>query len=541
MPSITKRTARPGRAGPVPAPASRTLARAAAALLPALFAFALYLPSLGNPLVWDDDFHLPLARKMTVAETFGNAGGEYRRPVVLLSYMGQWKVGMASAAELHAVNVLLHGANSLLLALLLLRMGLPASVAGAAALVFAVHPLQSGSAAYISGRTDLLAAAFTLLALLLVAQGPDQDKHSRRGAPTGDHPFRELAAALACAACVALAALSKEIGLAAGPLVALFAYFQLRRGRHPSPLLPIAALVTCVCCALLVMPPAATAGGLSLSLRLRAVGTAAATYTQLLVWPVGLHLDRLSPTRGHQAIFTALTLTGLAAAVVIRFVRTPTLVGLGLVSALVLYLPGSGFIPVSPAIAERFIFTPEQFLYLPLAPLCALLAAALHRYGGHPATLVGACLLALLSVPSVLAHQRDFAGDERLYRSTLKYSPSPRACFNLGRLQLDTQRYQEAASTYKRCVDFSPGDAGAHGQLAIAYQKLGRAAEARASYLRATELDDDNPLLWSNFATLDANEARYGDARTKWQRALAIDPAFAPAQAALAKLEQATK
>ena len=516
-------------------------AQRCALLLPAVVAAALYLPSLPGALVWDDELHIPLAREMTVALAFGNAGGEYRRPMVLLSYMAQWECGLASNEAFHGVNLVLHATNTLLLALLLLALELPAAVVGGAAMMFAVHPVQSGSVAYISGRTDLLAAVFTLMALLLAAWFPHAaSARDVRARPLPDRLLsaRSAAGALACASLVALAALSKEIGLAAGPLVALVYRYQLRKEPPPSPLLPIAALLASASCALVVLPPAALTGNLSLALRLRAAGTAAATFAQLLVWPSGLHLDRLTATAGPHSIAVAIMLAGIACAAWVRFLRTPTLPGLALVSATLLYLPGSGFVPVSPAIAERLIFTPEQFLYLPLAPLSALLAAALHRYVGCRATVAGACLLAVLWAPSVLARQREFTTAEQVYRTTLAHSPSPRACFNLGRLQLEHRRYEEAASTYERCVDWSPHDAGARGQLATALQKLGRSAEARANYQRATELDERSALLWSNFATLDANEGRYDEARAKWERALSIDPSFAPAQDALSKLRK---
>lgn len=511
---------------------SRSPRRYAAALVPALVALLLYLPSLSGSLVWDDELHVPLAREMTIAQAFGSAGGEYRRPLVLLSYAAQWHAGLASAGALHAGNVLLHAGNTLLLSRLLMTTGLPAAVAAAAALIFALHPVQSGSVAYVSGRTDLLAAMFTLLALTLAVRSPHR--------ASTDKPSRGSAlAALGCASCVVLAALSKEIGLAAGPLVALLYHYQRRSGRQPSALLPAGALLGSVCSALLVLPPAALSGQLPLALRLRAAGTTAATYAQLLLWPSALHLDRLTPTAAAPAIAVALALAAAGCAVFVRFFRTPTLAGLAAAAALLLYFPGSNFIPVSPAIAGHLVFTPEQFLYLPLAPLSALLAAVLHRYAGYRGAPAAAAIVCVLSVPPVLARQHEFKSAEQVYRTTLAHSPSPRACFNLGRLQLDARRYDESVSTYQRCVELSPHDAGTRGQLAIALQKVGRGAEARASYERATGLDSRSPLLWSNFATLDANEGRYDDARTKWQRALALDPSFAPARAALSKLDQA--
>ena len=83
----------------------------------------------------------------------------------------------------------------------------------------------------------------------------------------------------------------------------------------------------------------------------------------------------------------------------------------------------------------------------------------------------------------------------------------------------------------------APEDAAAHGQLAVALQKLGYIEDARAEFERALALDDSIALVWSNFATLDANAGRYAAAREKWNRALAIDPRDDSARAALARLD----
>jgi len=81
------------------------------ALLVVLATFALYLPSLWNPLVWDDTIHLERARAATSVVP-ARGGEEYLRPVVSRSYDLQVATGTDSAALLHAVNVVLHARST---------------------------------------------------------------------------------------------------------------------------------------------------------------------------------------------------------------------------------------------------------------------------------------------------------------------------------------------------------------------------------------------------------------------------------------------
>jgi protein O-mannosyl-transferase len=496
----------------------------AAVALPFVFAVCLYLPSSTNPLVWDDELHVPIATEMGVSEAFSEAAGAYRRPLVLLSYAVQARLGRRVARDLHVANAIVHGVNAALVAAIVLTLGGAAASAFAAAILFAFHPLASGSVAYISGRTDLFATFFTLAAARL-ALG--------RGAGAG--------VAAGCCAAVLAAALSKESGLVAGPVVSSILWWRKRgRGEDVPALLVALPSVVSLAAAALVFPSAA-ASAVPVELRLRAAGTALLVYAKLVAWPSGLHLDRLTPTGGSVALAAGAVFVAAASALAVAFVRSPALPALAGMCLLLVYAPGSGLVPAYPAIAERLVFTGEQFLYAPLAVIAMAVAALLARLTGtKPLVPIAAATLAMLvwTLPVVL-RQKEFSSAERAYRATLAHSPSPRACVNLGNLQYARRAVEAAATTYQACVDLAPEDAGAHGQLAVALQKMGFVEDARRKYERSIELDDSIALVWSNFATLDANTGRYADARVKWNRALALDPREATARAALSRLDAA--
>ena len=538
----------------------RRLLQLSFAIVVAALAIGLYLPSLNNPLIWDDPGHVELARDVPLSDLFGRVGA-YRRPMVLLSYRAQSAMGLGDARSLHAANAAMHGANSFLLATLLMRLGGGVMVASAAALLFAFHPIQSAAVGYVSGRTDLLMLFFTLIALHL-ACGEHRALRTRLRGP--GVTFRErftglslgvVRASLMGAAIVA-ATMSKEPGMLAGPLAAGLRVATYRPSWRKVDYLVSAACVATAFAVVFGLPHAAVeTPAVGWMVRLRDAGTTFITFVQLITVPTEFHLDRLTavgpaPLAIGGAIVALSMITG-----VIGFTRDPTLTRFCVFAVALLYLPASNLIPVYPAIASTWVFTPEHFMYAPLAALAPLAAALTYRFlnrlfraFGKPGQLAAA--LAVLVIASslsaamseeIVARQEQLADAETVYKNTLAHSPSPRACFNLGNLLIEREAYQDAASVYRRCAVLSPKDAGVYVQLGVTLQKTGDPVRARMAYATALQLEPENAVAWSNMASLDASQAKYDEARKKWNRALEIDPKLAPAREGLAKLARARR
>lgn len=128
--------------------------------------------------VWDDQVHLthPLLTKVDPAALMQTWQQGYEGLYIPLSYTILGLVGALSASlgleradptMLHALSLLLHSINVLLVYRLLRRLQISLWPALAAALLFAIHPLQVESVVWISEIRGLLAFAFGAGALLL--------------------------------------------------------------------------------------------------------------------------------------------------------------------------------------------------------------------------------------------------------------------------------------------------------------------------------------------------------------------------------------
>ena len=139
-----------------------------------LLVFLLYWSSLAYPFQFDDQLFL---RDDNVRLTRWSAflWPPIPRALTWLSLTAQFAIWGEHPAPFRLLNILLHAANATLVLLLAFRLQhrfpLPGNdskwrVPVVVGLLFALHPLQTESVVYIYQRSTLLAAFFSLLALL---------------------------------------------------------------------------------------------------------------------------------------------------------------------------------------------------------------------------------------------------------------------------------------------------------------------------------------------------------------------------------------
>jgi len=135
----------------------------------------VYANTLFNGFAQDDEIYILQNHAVTTfvfRELFApNYFSHVFRPLTFLTFAGNWLISGTHPFSYHLANLLLHVLVTLLVYFLLKTLlqfqSHTATLAFAAALLFAVHPLHTEAVAAIVGRSELLAAAFLLAAWLL--------------------------------------------------------------------------------------------------------------------------------------------------------------------------------------------------------------------------------------------------------------------------------------------------------------------------------------------------------------------------------------
>lgn len=138
------------------------------ATLIVLLSFAAFWPAVRAGFVWDDDRYVtanPLVQAGDgLSRIWFSAEPMDYYPVTFTSFWLEWRLWEHRPAGYHVVNILLHAASAVLLWLLLRRLSIPG--AWLAALLFAVHPVNVETVAWISQRKNTLGMLFFLLAAM---------------------------------------------------------------------------------------------------------------------------------------------------------------------------------------------------------------------------------------------------------------------------------------------------------------------------------------------------------------------------------------
>ncbi len=569
----------------------------------------LYGNSLHTPFLLDDQYLQ--AREPAMRSPAAALASPWPRRLGLLSFAlnyhwhGLWMPGY------HGVNLAIHWlAATTLFALLrgtLMRLDRSGSTAlreradlwaGLVALIWLIHPLQTGSVTYVIQRFESLMGMFVLMSLYAVMRAAAASSASSAASASSAESAASAASAAASAAAVPplnfeepraarvpeghvapapraaaaprstwqaavwqlvavgaafAAAATKEVAVTL-PLLALFydriywanswrELLQRRAALHIG-LLSAAATVVFHSSQALGGAVATTAGfnvpGLTWWQYLRSQPEVLLHYLRLAVFPDHLCFDYGWPVaKSPWDIYPAgLVILGMLAATAWLLAKAPKLGFLGL-AFFALLAPTSSFMPVMDLAFEHR-------MYLPLAPVLAAAAltleSGLERWLPCPtrrraALAIGAAIVCSTLGTRTFLRNRDYADPLRMWESVVAANPAGSRGHLMYALQLTAiGRLEEAETHYRQSLALRKDMPEAHVGLGYVRIKQGKLEEAEHLLRLGVEHPRTTHVAHFNLGKLRERQARLGHALSHYQWSVESQPDYTQAWEAMATL-----
>jgi protein O-mannosyl-transferase len=520
------------------------------------------------------------------AFTTGHASNWH--PMTWLSHMLDVSLFGLKPMGHHAMNLLFHAANSMLLLLLLYQMTGAVWRSAFVTALFACHPLHVESVAWVAERKDVLSTFFGLLCLLAYAKyartkaekafDTAPDPLPGRGGE-GGHRHAPVWYAMALVF-LALGLMSKPM-LVTWPLVMLLLdFWPLERATsdggpkkaenvttpHPtlSPneteraseawtrlvveKLPFLALVVGSCAVTLFVQAkggtVTTAGNLPLGDRSENAVVSYVKYLGKTIWPTDLaifypHPETRYPISEQWPLWlislASLLLVGISILVLRQFRERPFL-ATGWFWYLGTLVPVIGIVQVgAQAMADRYTYIPLIGIFIIVAWSWAELTTR-FPFTKTTITAVGVIVLIGCAVVSRIqaAHwQNSFTIFQHAVAVTRNNAP---ALGNLGTEYVKRGELEQAGKHFKAALEADPHFADAGYNLGWLEQQRGNLEAAVGYYQDALQRRPDHVLSHHNLGTVLWLQGRTSEAETQFRETLSLKPDHLEANANLGNL-----
>ncbi len=551
-------------------------------VLPALVILA-YLPVLiYGGFIWDDDMHVTANINLRSADGLRDiwmkpdSSPQYY-PMVHTIFWLEYRLFGQNPAGYHVVNVILHIANAMLVWIILRQLKVPA--AELAAILFAVHPVEVESVAWITELKNVLSGLFYLLALSAYLKFAGKDETTALPSPAAGQithgRWRYYALTLLLFAC---ALLSKTVACSLPVVILLLTWWKYGRIKLIDWLLTLPMLIGGAALGLntarieyLHVQAHGVEWSYTILDRCLIAGRAFWFYATKIAAPLQLTFVYPKWTIDSAAVWQYLFPLGLVALLVALFAFQKKIGRAPLTAALVFLVtlfPSLGFFNIYPM---RYTLVADHYQYMASIAFITLAASLLWLVIEHIPASNPAFKWAFLSAPVLvlaaltysqgtiyfdeitlwkdtiqknptcwmaynnLTHIADQKGDrDAAFQLAMKsYQINPNiseTLNNLGYAFMLQQRLDVAIPLLQKATVVNPKNAAAWNCLGAAWAAQHDLASAQVAYARAIELqkDYDQPIYNSGLAYLAEGKGDLAAAR--FQMAVDFYPEWSEAR-----------
>jgi Flp pilus assembly protein TadD len=447
----------------------------------------------------------------------------YWHPLTWVSQMMDYQIFGSRVGGHHWTNVILHIANSILLYIVLKRMSGAAWQSALVAALFAVHPLNVESVAWVSERKNVLCTFFWFMGMWSYA--------NYRERPT---LYR-----------YSLILMTFSLGLMSKPMIVTFPFTLLLldywpMGRLTSwkvflrlvfekiPLFILAAIVG------IATYLSSFHGDVIISIdklpipdRMANAVVSYAKYLGKMFWPENLAVFYpYSREFGLFEIIGAALLLSIISCLAIFLAHKYRYALMGWLWYLGSLVPVIGLIQVGKqAMADRYAYIPMIGIFVIIAWGVPDLLRGWQKRKIIFAISSGAVILGLM-ICTVL-QVRYWQNGVTLFEHALQVTyMNSRAHYNLGISLTDLGRFNEAIYHFEYTMRLEPEYAGPYGYMGIALAGQGKIDDAIVYYQKALEIKQADETTHNNLGVALAGKGMFNEAIVHFQKALQIRPDY---------------
>ena len=549
-----------------------------------LTTLAVYWQMLDHGFVYFDDieyitqnWHIKAgltSESVTWAFTSSHAANWH--PITWLTHIVDYQFyGLTPSGHL-LTNLLIHIANALLLFIVLLRMTGAAWQSGFVAALFALHPLNVESVAWVSERKNVLSTFFWLLTMWAYIRYVEKPTVGKYGW---------------VALFLALGLMSKPMLVTLPFVLLLLDYWPLSRWKPANQneislveqtgsqvslssliqeKIPLLVLVvgTSITTFMVQKIGGAVKSVEAFPIQERAINAFVSylSYLQKMVWPSGLsvfypHPENALPVwKGLVSVLLLLFLTIL----VIRKARSTPYLGVGWFWFLGTLIPVIGLVQVGEqAMADRYAYVPLIGIFIIIAWGLPDLLAKWNHKEKIPVIFAGLLIPLMVVTWMQVGHWKDgvtlwkhaikvqsniypefaraynnlgfalkregrFADAITQYKTAIKVNPDfSKPYNNLGSVLRSVNRHDEAIVYFKEAIRVKPDNSLAYSNLGSAMLQKGEMEEAIIHFRQSIKINPDNALAYSNLGTTLAKKGELDAAIIQFKEAIRINPGLA--------------
>ncbi|MCA9387048.1 tetratricopeptide repeat protein [Candidatus Dojkabacteria bacterium] len=473
-----------------------------------LLIFFIYLAVINGKFFFDDDTFVRFNSSITSGDRFyeyftsqilegADLSSNFYRPLQTISYRALYLAWGLNSLPFHILQISLHAINTILIFLLLKKLGFKENHSFIASILFGIHPVLTQAVSYISGLADPIYLMFTLIAAHLLLRILHKKQH-------------RLIFAILTVLSIILALLSRETAVISFAFLALiFIYDRNSRkdegyfeNKYAIAILGVTTIISIlyVISRFSILKFTDNVGlnidenvyTKNLSVRLITFVSILWDYFVLIVFPKDLNYEK--PYTAYTFINTARFIFGfiwIASSIIISYFsfKKKGVLWLGITTFWVFLIPVTGIIPLNSMYLEHW-------LYGSFIGLAIILAWFLDQMDENFDKLINRIILAIVILVFILlglrtiSRNKEWANEIAFWQNELNYeTDSARVYNNLGMAYIDNLDYDSAIENYKKAIEISDTYPHTRFNLGNTYADRQMFDEAFDEYIKSLQID----------------------------------------------------